>query len=209
MASSSPPTRNEGGLRRELEIYRAAIEIFHRRGFADTSVEDIAEAVGILKGSLYHYIDSKEDLLFRILAEVHEEVEALLRAALDQPDVSAFERLLDYVRGQATYNTQNIEKIAVYYHDLNQLSPQRQEDIAGKRRAHERSVKQLIQTAQEEGDVAEDLDPSLATAEVFALVGWLYTWFSPKGPVPGEQVADFTVEFARRALSPVIAIPSG
>lgn len=201
MPSSTPPTRNAGGIRREREIYRAAVDIFHRRGFADTSVEDIAEAVGILKGSLYHYIASKEDLLFRILEEVHEEVEHLLQAAQDLPDATSFERLLDYVHRQATYNTENIQKIAVYYQDLNRLSPDRLEQIAGKRRVHEQSIKQLVERAQQEGDVEADLDASLATAEVFALVGWLYTWYSPQGAFTGGQIADFTVDFARRALS--------
>jgi AcrR family transcriptional regulator len=57
---------------RRREIIEAAAEIFHRKGYSETSVQDIAEAVGILKGSLYYYIDSKEDLLFQMLLEVHE-----------------------------------------------------------------------------------------------------------------------------------------
>src|SRR5215204_3461616 len=111
MASANPPTRNAGGRRREREIYEAAIATFHRRGYADTSVEEIAEAVGILKGSLYHYIDSKEDLLFGILREVHVETDQLLAAARQRSDLTPLEQLLEYVRAQVTYNAENVEKI--------------------------------------------------------------------------------------------------
>jgi DNA-binding transcriptional regulator YbjK len=51
---------------RSDEILQAAIEIFHQKGYAAASIQDVADTVGVLKGSLYHYIDSKEDLLARI-----------------------------------------------------------------------------------------------------------------------------------------------
>ena len=46
---------------------------FHEKGYEATSIQDIADAVGILKGSLYYYITSKEDLLFEILEDVHQQ----------------------------------------------------------------------------------------------------------------------------------------
>lgn len=205
MASPVPPTRNAGGRRREREIYRAAVDIFHRKGFSDTSVEDIAEAVGILKGSLYHYIDSKEDLLFGILHEVHTEVDELLAAARARTDVSSLMRLLDYVHRQMTYNAENVEKISVYYHDLKQLSESRLAQITELRHVHESYVRQLINEAQAQGEIAADLDARLIAAQVFASMGWLYTWYRGGGSISAESIADFTVEFLRRGLSPASA----
>jgi TetR/AcrR family transcriptional regulator, cholesterol catabolism regulator len=201
MASSIPPTRNAGGRRREREIYQAAIAIFYRRGYADTTIEEIAEAVGILKGSLYHYIDTKEDLLFGILRDVHVEVDKLLSGAREREDLSPVERLLEYVRRQATYNAKNIEKITVYYHDLNQLSPDRAEEIATLRRAHERYVIDMIGDAQRDGEIDPAFDPALVAAQVFASVGWLYTWYRPGRSVAAGKLAEFIVEFLRRGLA--------
>jgi AcrR family transcriptional regulator len=72
---------------RHDEILEAAISLFSRKGFAAASVQDVADAVGLLKGSLYHYIDSKDDLLFRILDESHRQGTAIMDeiAALDVP----------------------------------------------------------------------------------------------------------------------------
>ena len=63
---SRPPRR------RRQEILEAAAGVFHEKGYKATSIQDIADAVGILKGSLYYYIRSKEDLLNEILQDVHQ-----------------------------------------------------------------------------------------------------------------------------------------
>jgi AcrR family transcriptional regulator len=114
--------------KREREILDAAAEIFHRQGYADTSVQDVADAVGILKGSLYYYIDSKEDLLFRVLVEVHEDSRGIVEevGAMDAPPL---ERLYAYIRRHIEYNTRHLSKIAVYYHDFGLLSEDRRKVI--------------------------------------------------------------------------------
>src|SRR5690242_21930048 len=65
--------RSRAPRRRQQEIVEAAARVFHEKGYESTSIQDIADAVGILKGSLYYYITSKEDLLFEIIRGVHEE----------------------------------------------------------------------------------------------------------------------------------------
>lgn len=198
-------SRNAGGKRREQEISDAATDIFHRRGYADTSVEDIADAVGILKGSLYHYIDTKEDLLFSILHEVHEDVDAMLKAASEREDLPPLERLLAYVHEQVSYNARNIKRIAVYYHDQNQLGAERRQLIKGRRRAHEKYVLGLIKEAQANGEIHADLDPQLLAAQVFGSVVWVYTWYRPGGAVSADTLAAFITDFLRRGMTPPAA----
>ena len=77
------PRRAAGGAsrarrKRDEEVVAAAAKVFYERGYSAATVQDIADELGILKGSLYHYIKTKEDLLFRIFEEVHKEVEAIL-----------------------------------------------------------------------------------------------------------------------------------
>ena len=54
---------------REHEVVEAAVKVFYEKGYAASTIQDVADVVGVLKGSLYHYISSKEDLLFRILQQ--------------------------------------------------------------------------------------------------------------------------------------------
>ena len=148
-SSRTDPTRAK---RRQREIIDAAAEIFHRKGYSETSMQEIAEAVGILKGSLYYYIDSKEDLLFQMLLEVHEHAKGIVEetAALE---VSAVERLRAYVQRHVEYNAQNLSKIAVYYHDFGLLTAKRKRAIMDQRRYYEQFVIGLIEDAKADGSV--------------------------------------------------------
>src|ERR1700742_4125495 len=99
--------------RRAAEVEEAATDLFHRQGYEATSVEDIAGALGILKGSLYYYISSKEDLLFEIVSEVHADVQRILDEQVGIDDVAPLERIARYVREQALYNVRNVPRISV------------------------------------------------------------------------------------------------
>ena len=173
--------------KRQREIIDAAAEIFYRKGYSETSVQDVADAVGILKGSLYYYIDSKEDLLFQMLLEVHEEAKSVVTetAAVDAPPL---DRLRIYIQRHVEYNARNLAKIAVYYHDFGLLSPDRRKAIMGQRNYYEEFVQSLIKEAQERGEVERSVDPVLISNGVFGIVNWLYTWYRPSGSATPEYL---------------------
>jgi AcrR family transcriptional regulator len=179
--------------RRQREIIDAAAEIFHRKGYSETSVQDIAEAVGILKGSLYYYIDSKEDLLFQMLLEVHEDAKGIVEetAALE---VSALERLRAYVQRHVEYNAHNLSKIAVYYHDFGLLTAKRKRAIMNQRRYYEEFVVGLIEEAKAEGTVDKAADPSLVANAIFGVVNWIYTWYRTSGSASPEYLGKLYAE---------------
>src|ERR1700733_12619467 len=99
---------------REREVLEAGAEVFARKGYAAATVQDVADALGILKGSLYYYIKTKEDLLYSVMVEVHEGADAL-HAEVAAAGLPAFEQLLLYVRLQLDWNVHNLVKISVYY----------------------------------------------------------------------------------------------
>jgi AcrR family transcriptional regulator len=185
---------------REQEIIDAAVDIFHANGYSATSVDDVANAVGILKGSLYYYMDSKEDLLLRIVEDVHEEVEALMAEALADEDAPPLERLATYVRAQVDYNARNIKRVRVYYHDYDQLSPERLASVRKRRRANEQTIIALLKEAKKAGEVPASLNERLAAKTVFATIIWTYTWFKPGGGVSGAELGEFCADFVLNGL---------
>src|ERR1700683_5628782 len=106
------------GRRRDREVLKAATGVFYKRGYADATVQDVADALGMLKGSLYYYIRSKEELLHLLAAEVHDDVDSLLSDVTGEPGLSALGRVQEYVRRQVIYNVDNLAAISVYYHDV-------------------------------------------------------------------------------------------
>ncbi len=190
MATRSRPRRDE-------EVLSAAARVFHARGYAGASVQDVADELGILKGSLYHYISSKEELLFRLLDETHEEVSRILDevAAEDGPPL---DRLRLYVRRQVAYYLANLERVAVYHHDLDaarRRAPARHRRPAPRARAF---VTDLLAGAQADGDVAADEDPRVLSRCVFGTMILTYNWFRAGRDDP-EQVADSRARSSRSA----------
>ena len=179
----------------------AAVQVFARRGYADASVQDIADAVGILKGSLYHYIDSKDDLLFRLLVEVHDDVEAILAEVQLVPDLAPLDRLELYVRRQVAYNVANLDRISIYYHDVDQLSEARRTDIHARRRLHEHFATDLVRQAQEDGSADPSLDPRIAANCIFGTIIWVYRWYRPKGRVAQDDLAAMCAGFVRAGVT--------
>jgi TetR/AcrR family transcriptional regulator, cholesterol catabolism regulator len=182
-------------------VLEAAAEVFARRGYAAATVQDVADELGMLKGSIYYYIDSKEDLLFRVLESVHDDVDAVLREAVEIPDLNPLERLLEYVRNQCAYNLRNLVRISVYYDDLNLLSDERRKEILRRRKVHEDYIVNLVVDGQREGLIDDTRHPRLLAYNVFATLIWPYRWFRPRRSFKLEDVVESAVSFIRGGLS--------
>jgi AcrR family transcriptional regulator len=195
-AGTSPSAR-----KRDQEVLDAAAKIFYERGYSAASVQDVADELGILKGSLYHYIKTKEDLLFRLLDGVHEDVDRVLEEVQAEDGLGPVERLEEYVRRQVAHNVKNLVRITIYYHEMDRLSDDRRKEILKRRAVHTAFVVDLIREGQAEGVVDPDLDPKIAANCVFATIIWTYRWYR-QGRWSRTAVADQCASFAVRGLLP-------
>ena len=185
--------------RRDDEVISAAVKVFYQRGYSDSTVQDVANELGILKGSLYHYIKTKEDLLFRVLESVHEDMHGIAEdvAARGGTPLGQLER---YVRDQVNYNMDNIERISVYYHDMDKLTGERLDKVRKDRREHSRFVTSLIEAAQSDGSIESVRAPWLLSNCVFATIIWTYRWYRPGKDISKQDVADVCSGYALRGI---------
>jgi AcrR family transcriptional regulator len=198
--TARPPAqegRNGGrvGRRRDSEVIEAATQLFYERGYSETSVQDVAEALGMLKGSLYYYIDTKEDLLFRLMEQIHEQYDARLAEWSTEGGMSPLERLEGYCTGVIGDILANHAKMSVYYHDMDRLSPARHAIILQGRRKHLKFVIDLIQEAQITGETDPNADATLLANFVFGAMIWSYRWYRPKGPFRRDLIVSDCVRF--------------
>jgi TetR/AcrR family transcriptional regulator, cholesterol catabolism regulator len=177
------PKRN----RRE-ELLRAAIQVFDAKGYPRASIQDVADGVGMLKGSLYHYIDSKEDLLARIFEESDAQSFALIEEVKGL-DISAVERVRVFARSWSLWYLQNVERASIYVKDWKHLTGERRKRALEKRRAYEASLEEIIEAVQREGNAAPGLDTRLACFFVLAAINGLPAWYRRKGEGTPEQIA--------------------
>lgn len=188
--SVQSPRRN-----RDEEILAAAIQVFSQKGYAAASLQDVADAVGLLKGSLYHYISSKESLLYRIFQESHEEASALM-AAVDGLGLPPDAKLREFVRQLTLFYERNRERASLYFSEWRHLTGEDLETVMKQRREFELYVRAIISDAHERGLTNPDLDVKLATRYILTAVNGVILWYRPEGPLPGEDIAEQIAELA-------------
>jgi len=162
---------------RERDVMNAAIDVFWRKGYAASSVQDVADAVGVLKGSLYYYIDSKEDLLFRIVDDVHEQSRRILDDVVVARDGPPLERLGNYIERHVEWYLENVEEVTVYFRDWRYITGERLEIVTERRRGYDRVIRDLIVAAQHAGEVEPGVDPKYASFFLLAAVNHVPDWY--------------------------------
>jgi AcrR family transcriptional regulator len=178
---------------RGQDVIEAAVRVFYKKGYASASIQDVAAEVGVLKGSLYHYIDSKEDLLARIFEDSAGHFTAMLDEAggLDEQPV---ERLRCFSRSCSLWYLQNIERVAIYATQWKHLTGKRRKEVVRIREDYERRLAGLIGEVKEAGEAAPELDVNFATYYIFGALNALPDWYRRRGPDPAEKIADVYAE---------------
>ena len=174
--------------RREAIVAEAA-RLFAGRGFASTSVADLAAACATSKSLIYHYYPSKEDILHAVMAShIDQLVQDVADAADAAPD--AHGRLRALVHRFMRHYVGAADRQKVLLNELDSLPADRRAAIVAKQRGIIGAVTELL-TA---------LDPSLTPARarvqamlLFGMINWTHTWFDPAGPVSAAEVADMAL----------------
>jgi TetR/AcrR family transcriptional regulator, cholesterol catabolism regulator len=175
------PTR--AGLARRERILDEAASLFGRRGYHGTSMRDIGEAAGLLAGSLYAHIASKEDLLYEIVVQAGNEFIARLdevEAAERTPE----ERLRLAMRAHVAVLAGDVDAAWAFHHEWKALTGERRDEVRRLRRRYESLWEGIV------ADLPGASDRRFARLLVLSAANWTYTWYRPEGPLTPEEVAD-------------------
>jgi AcrR family transcriptional regulator len=202
--------RRSGGERkpreeRWAELIAVATQVFYEKGYDGASLQDIADRLGMLKGSLYYYIQSKEDLLFDVISTVHRDGLAVVRARADAPG-GPLERLENVIIGHVEHTCRNLVATAVFLHELSSLPPERSAEVLGSEHAYQSVFRELIEQAQREGLVRPDLDPRLGALSILGSANWVYRWFRPGGEFSAEEIGAQLADMAIRGIATADAL---
>lgn len=160
---------------RDDNVIAAAISVMSDKGYASTSIQEVAERVGVLKGSLYHYFSSKEELLYRILEESHEQSREIHREVIEL-DLPPLETLLLYVRRLSVWYLANVERANIFFTEMKHLTGDRQVAAAGWGRAFERDISDQVVAGQADRSIRNDIDQRLLTRFILGAVNNVRFW---------------------------------
>jgi AcrR family transcriptional regulator len=168
---------------RRDELATVAARLFAERGFHGTSMGDIADALGVQKGSLYSLTASKQDLLYRAMRDGADAFHAGLDAIPE--DLPAVERIRLALRAHLGVVAQQLEVATVFTREWRFLDDERRSEILGERRRYEDRVRGLFRDGVESGELRSDLDVSAAALLVLSAANWAYTWLQPGADTEG------------------------
>jgi len=178
---------------REEQVYQAALRLFREQGYHATSMQDIAEAVGLYKGSLYHYIAGKEDLLARVFERALGSLLADLERIAADTSACPSAQLRAVIRAHVAAVTDNLDALTVYFHEWRALSG---ESLATVRAQRERCAA-LVGEIVSRGVRLDEFhvpDVRLATLGILGMCSWVCQWYRPSGRLGPREIADAFAE---------------
>lgn len=176
------------------EIMRCAIKLFFAKGFYETSMEDICNCAGITKGTLYYYINSKDELLFEIhdryITAVIKRAEGVLKKL---KNMSSKEKIKGIIEVHARVMHDFKDEITVFFKEMDALSPERFKLIADKREEYFNLVYRVIEDGISKGEF-KNINPKIVCLSLLGMLNWMYQWYNPKGKLNVEEIAEIMKE---------------
>jgi TetR/AcrR family transcriptional regulator, cholesterol catabolism regulator len=200
-ASGRAAPRGTLNVARWNEILEAAGEVFHEKGYQAARIEDIAARVGILKGSLYYYIESKEDLLFALSDQAHSSGVESIAEPPGMESADAPTRLGDFVRRWCIVLDANPPYATVAERDVGRLSGERYDQVMAKRNQLHGFVRSIIEQGIAEGSFDPNTDPGVATNTLFEMMNGTRHWFRHDGRMTTLGIAAWYRDFILRGLA--------
>jgi TetR/AcrR family transcriptional regulator, cholesterol catabolism regulator len=162
---------------RRDDLTREAARLFAERGFHGTSMDALAQALGVQKGSLYSLTGSKQQLLYGTMRSGAD----AFHAALDDvpEDAPAVERVRDALRGHLRVVSEQLDVATVFTREWRYLEGEYRDEIVAERRRYEERWRALLREGVETGDLRVDLDVGATTLLVLSAANWAYTWLEP------------------------------
>ena len=171
---------------RRSELTREAARLFAAKGYHGTSIGEIAEAMGVQKGSLYAHIASKQDLLY----ETMRDGAAAFHAGLDAipEDAPALDKIRLALRAHLRVVAEQLDVATVFVQEWRYLEGARRDEIMSERRRYEDRFRALFREGRELGELRTELDDSTAALLVLSAANWAYTWLTPERDT--DELAD-------------------
>ena len=173
-------------------ILKKAAALFAEKGYSGTTIIDLATACASSRGALYHYFESKEEILFHILDEHVEFLfNSVERTLADIGD--PLEQCRALISEMVVRNAESVHEQVVLLNHLNQLNPKQQRGIIAKQRKITELASDILIRIDQQHRITMRTK-KIYTMMLFGIINYTFTWYDPKGPVGPQEYADITAD---------------
>lgn len=185
---------------READLLAMATRLFRERGFHATSMQDLAGELGMNRGSLYHYIVGKDELLWLILGRAFDLLEAHVEPIL-AADAPPVDRIRGAIHEHLRVAADHADELSLIQIELRSLPPERRVQMIERRDRYEALWRTAIGEAMADGSLRR-FDVRLAGIGILSACNWFTQWFRPSGPLTVDEVADRFCDLFLVGLAP-------
>ncbi len=186
-------------------VFEVAAEVFHRKGYDNTSMSDVASAAGLTKAGLYHHVSSKESLLYTALDSGLDLTESYVMKPLEEisDPLDRLKAMID-LHLRLVLEERNLE-VTGLLHECKTLSTADRARINRRKKEYVRMVTKLIADAFKKYNVKE-VNPKLAAFALLGMLNWTYQWYKASGSNSREEIVkNFQQIFLQGILGSVSA----
>jgi AcrR family transcriptional regulator len=183
------------------EILRTAARLFQQQGYDATSMNDVAAALKLSKGGLYHHFQSKDEILFDLMDHAMDITqERVINPVRDIADPEERLRMLIRLHIEVVLSVRDRE-ITVMLHENHPLSPSLRRRINTRKKDYVHFVESLIAEVQRARQSKGTISPRAAAFALLGMINWIYQWYRPEGTLQEEDlVRQYTEIFFAGAL---------
>lgn len=183
---------------RKDQIFALGAHLFAEKGYERTSLQEVADALGVTKPALYYYYRSKEELLFEIMSFVMDRVLADLEAAVAvSPD--PVEKMREFVRRYVRFFAAHPHELTLMSTAVPSLGPDRREVIDRRQRRYMDLLRGIVRELLDRRP-GRRLDEVVVGFGVLGAMDWIFTWYDPDGRIGPDELADQFIELFSSGL---------
>jgi AcrR family transcriptional regulator len=173
--------------RGKKSVFEVAAEVFHRKGYDNTSMSDVAEAAGLTKAGLYHHVSSKESLLYTVLDSGLDLTESYVMKPLEGI-VEPIDRLKTMIELhlRLVLEERNLE-VTGLLHECKTLSSADRARINRRKKEYVKMSTKLIADVIRKYNIT-DVNPKIAAFALLGMLNWTYQWYKPSGSNSREEI---------------------
>jgi AcrR family transcriptional regulator len=185
---------------KRLSILSAAAKIFNERGYHNTAMADVAEAIGVSKPFLYYYLRDKEDILYECSRIATEQMHAML-ADVRKAEVTGWQRIEMAFRGYAEIMTTDFGVCLIRNSAPGSLPSKSREKLWAGRRRLNKEIEVFIAQGIADGSI-RTCDPKTLSFALFGAFNWMTIWYRANGRLRPATIADNFLDIMARGVVP-------
>jgi len=187
-SNGTAPTRKD-------EVIRVAARLFAAKGYHATTLDQIAQEIGVTKPALYYYITSKEDILRSIINRIMAPMEQATQVG--KSNLPPKEKMEQIIRILVQFSAERTETTRIAFEQSNILPKRSQDALRRRQKGVERVVEQTLKEGADQGIFVVS-DVKMTSFAILSVSNWLYRWYEPKGTMTPKEIADVFIDLLER-----------